>query len=78
MKTAILKIDGLHCDGCARSVAAVVSAEPGVSNRVAGVRRQSSHSIGIGRIAVVKARKVKLSASVGWLAMTENDALGAP
>jgi MerR family transcriptional regulator, copper efflux regulator len=30
MRTAILKIDGMHCDGCARTVAAIVSAEPGV------------------------------------------------
>jgi MerR family transcriptional regulator, copper efflux regulator len=30
MKTAILKIDGMHCDGCARTVQALVSAEPGV------------------------------------------------
>ena len=30
MKTAIFKIDGMHCDGCARTVEALVSAEPGV------------------------------------------------
>lgn len=30
MKTAIFKIDGMHCDGCARTVQALVSAEPGV------------------------------------------------
>ncbi|GLK70683.1 MerR family DNA-binding protein [Ancylobacter dichloromethanicus] len=30
MKTAIFKIDGMHCDGCARTVAALVSSEPGV------------------------------------------------
>ncbi len=30
MKTAIFKVDGMHCDGCARTVQAFVSAEPGV------------------------------------------------
>lgn len=30
VKTAIFKIDGMHCDGCARTVEALVSAEPGV------------------------------------------------
>src|SRR5581483_8065353 len=30
MKTAIFKVDGMHCDGCARTVQALVSAEPGV------------------------------------------------
>lgn len=30
MKTAIFKVEGMHCDGCARTITAVVSAEPGV------------------------------------------------
>lgn len=30
MKTAIFKIDGMHCDGCARTIEALVSTEPGV------------------------------------------------
>jgi len=30
VKTATLKIDGMHCDGCARTIAALISAEPGV------------------------------------------------
>jgi MerR family copper efflux transcriptional regulator len=30
VKTAIFKIDGMHCDGCARTIEALVSAEPGV------------------------------------------------
>jgi Hg(II)-responsive transcriptional regulator len=30
MRTAILKIEGMHCDGCARTIAAIVSAESGV------------------------------------------------
>lgn len=30
MKTANFKIDGMHCEGCARTVAALVSTEPGV------------------------------------------------
>ena len=30
VKTAIFKIDGMHCDGCARTIEALVAAEPGV------------------------------------------------
>lgn len=30
MKTATLKIDGMHCGGCARIIESLVSAEPGV------------------------------------------------
>lgn len=30
MKTATFKIDGMHCDGCARTIEALVSTEPGV------------------------------------------------
>lgn len=30
MKTVIFKVDGMHCDGCARTVQALISAEPGV------------------------------------------------
>lgn len=30
MKTANFKIDGMHCDGCARTIEALVSTEPGV------------------------------------------------
>jgi Hg(II)-responsive transcriptional regulator len=30
VRTAILKIDGMHCDGCARTIEALVSTEPGV------------------------------------------------
>lgn len=30
MKTAIFKVEGMHCGGCARTITAVVSAEPGV------------------------------------------------
>lgn len=30
VKTATLKIDGMHCDGCARTIEALVSTEPGV------------------------------------------------
>jgi MerR family copper efflux transcriptional regulator len=30
VKTAIFKIDGMHCDGCARIVEALLSSEPGV------------------------------------------------
>lgn len=30
VKTASFKIDGMHCDGCARTIQALVSSEPGV------------------------------------------------
>lgn len=30
MKSVTLKIDGMHCDGCANTVKAVVQREPGV------------------------------------------------
>ncbi|MGE3507003.1 MAG: MerR family DNA-binding protein [Alphaproteobacteria bacterium] len=30
VKTTTLKIDGMHCDGCARTIEALVSTEPGV------------------------------------------------
>jgi copper chaperone CopZ len=30
MKTATFKIGGMHCDGCARTINALVSTEPGV------------------------------------------------
>lgn len=30
MKTHTFKIDGMHCDGCARTIEALVSTEPGV------------------------------------------------
>ncbi len=30
VKTAIFKIDGMHCDGCARTIEALVAAERGV------------------------------------------------
>lgn len=30
VKTATFKIDGMHCEGCARTIEALVSAEPGV------------------------------------------------
>lgn len=30
VKTAIFKIEGMHCDGCARTIEALVSTEPGV------------------------------------------------
>ena len=30
MKTATLKIEGMHCDGCANTIKALVEREPGV------------------------------------------------
>lgn len=35
MNTVIFKIDGMHCDGCAQTIKALISAEPG--GRAAGV-----------------------------------------
>jgi len=30
MKTALLKIDGMHCEGCAQTIKSVVERQPGV------------------------------------------------
>lgn len=30
MKTLIMKIEGMHCEGCAQTVQALLAAEPGV------------------------------------------------
>ena len=30
MKTAILKVEGMHCDGCATTIKTVLEREPGV------------------------------------------------
>lgn len=30
MKSATLKIEGMHCEGCAENIQALVTAEPGV------------------------------------------------
>ena len=30
MKTATLKIEGMHCEGCAQTIKALVTQEPGV------------------------------------------------
>jgi hypothetical protein len=30
MNSATFKIEGMHCDGCARTIKALISAEPGV------------------------------------------------
>jgi copper chaperone CopZ len=30
MRTAIFKIEGMHCSGCARAIEALLSVEPGV------------------------------------------------
>ena len=42
MKTAIFRIDGMHCDGCARTIAAVVSAEPGVKKATVSFKTQEA------------------------------------
>jgi MerR family copper efflux transcriptional regulator len=42
MKTAIFKIDGMHCDGCARTIEALVSAEPGVRKATVSFKAQEA------------------------------------
>ncbi|OAF12437.1 MerR family transcriptional regulator [Bradyrhizobium centrolobii] len=42
MKTALFKIGGMHCDGCARTIAAVVSAEPGVQKATVSFNAQEA------------------------------------
>lgn len=32
MKTVTLKIEGMHCDGCARTIETLVEREPGVTS----------------------------------------------
>lgn len=38
MKTVTIKIDGMHCEGCARTVTALVKAEPGVRTAAVSFR----------------------------------------
>lgn len=42
MKTAELVIDGMHCDGCAKTVEALLSAEPGVKVATASYMQGSA------------------------------------
>lgn len=42
MKTATFKIDGMHCDGCARTIEALVSTEPGVHKTTVSFERQEA------------------------------------
>ena len=38
MKTVTLRIGGMHCDGCARTIEALLSTEPGVRAASASFR----------------------------------------
>lgn len=42
MKSAIFKIDGMHCEGCARTVAAVISNQPGVQKAAVSFERREA------------------------------------
>ena len=42
MKTAIFKIDGMRCDGCARTIEALVSTEPGVRKATVSFKTQEA------------------------------------
>lgn len=42
MKTAIFKIGGLHCDGCTRTIQAIVSALPGVRKAAVSLDRREA------------------------------------
>jgi len=42
MNTATLGIEGMHCEGCARTLEALIRAEPGV--RAADVSFQGGHA----------------------------------
>ncbi len=42
MKTAIFKIGGMHCDGCARTIEALVSTEPGVHKAAVSFKTQEA------------------------------------
>jgi MerR family copper efflux transcriptional regulator len=42
MKTATFKIDGMHCDGCARTIEALVSTEPGVRKASVSFKAQEA------------------------------------
>ena len=42
VKTATFKIDGMHCDGCARTIEALVSTEPGVRKATVSFKTQEA------------------------------------
>jgi len=42
VKTAIFQIDGMHCDGCARTIEALVSTEPGVRKATVSFKSQEA------------------------------------
>jgi Hg(II)-responsive transcriptional regulator len=42
VKTATFKIDGMHCDGCARTIEALVSSEPGVRKATVSFERREA------------------------------------
>ncbi|RWI36163.1 MAG: MerR family transcriptional regulator [Mesorhizobium sp.] len=42
MKTTTFKIEGMHCDGCARTIEALVSTEPGVRKATVSFKTQEA------------------------------------
>lgn len=42
LKTAIFKIDDMHCDGCARTIEALVATEPGVRKATVSYERREA------------------------------------
>ena len=42
VKTATFRIDGMHCDGCARTIEALVSTEPGVRKATVSFERREA------------------------------------
>lgn len=42
MKTATFKIGGMHCDGCARTIEALVATEPGVRKATVSFKAQEA------------------------------------
>lgn len=51
MKTAILEIDGMHCDGCARTIEALLSIEPGVRKATVSFKTQEARILFDPRVA---------------------------
>ena len=42
MKTATFTIEGMHCDGCARTIEALVSTDPGVRKATVSFKTQEA------------------------------------
>src|SRR5260370_7392718 len=77
MKTALFKIDGMHCDGCANTVKAMVERQPGVQ------AAEVSYDQGEARIlydprAVAEDRLVAMVQTLGYRATPQNHAPQLP